>query len=142
MAKPLVFKRADIQHRKDNLEDGGTYIKPFVTVRNSESMAAGVNFLKNASVPWNLTCDELIFCQEGDFRLMCDGEAYTIGPGRHDAGAEGQPDPLRGGWRMLFFLRCLPRQLETVGRIDPCSGDRSGGYVVQKKTTRTTDERG
>ena len=81
MAKPLVFKRADIQHRKDNLEDGGTYIKPFVTVRNSESMAGGVNFLKNASVPWDLTCDEIIFCQEGNFRLMCDGEAYTIGPG-------------------------------------------------------------
>jgi len=46
MTKPTVFKRADIQHRKDGLEDGGTYIKPLVTVKNSESMAGGVNFLK------------------------------------------------------------------------------------------------
>ena len=47
MTKPIVFNRADIQHRKDGLEDGGTYIKPFVTTRNSESMAGGVYFLKN-----------------------------------------------------------------------------------------------
>ena len=78
---PGVFRRAEIQHRKDNHRRWRTYIKPFVTVRNSESMAAGVNFLKNASVPWDLTCDELIFCQEGNFRLLCDGESYTIGPG-------------------------------------------------------------
>ena len=49
MTKPIVFNRADIQHRKDGLEDGGTYIKPFVTIRNSESMAGGVNFLKKVS---------------------------------------------------------------------------------------------
>lgn len=44
-------------------------------------MAAGVNFLKNASVPWDLTYDELIFSQEGNFRLLCDGESYAIGLG-------------------------------------------------------------
>jgi len=44
MTKPTVFKRADIQHRKDGLEDGGTYIKPLVTVKNCESMAGGVTF--------------------------------------------------------------------------------------------------
>ena len=81
MTKPTVFKRANIQHRKDGLEDGGTYIKPLVTVKNSESMAGGVNFLKKVSIPWDLTCDEIIYCHEGNFRLMCDGEAYKLGPG-------------------------------------------------------------
>ena len=81
MAKPIVFKRQDIQHRKESLQEGGTYIKPFVTVRNSDSMAGGVNFLNNVSIPWDLTCDEMIYCHEGNFRLVCDGEAFDLGPG-------------------------------------------------------------
>ena len=81
MAKPIVFKRQDIQHRKESLKEGGTYIKPFVTVRNSDSMAGGVNFLNNVSIPWDLTCDEMIYCHEGNFRLVCDGEAFDLGPG-------------------------------------------------------------
>ena len=72
MTKPIVFNRADIQHRKDGLEDGGTYIKPFLTIRNSESMDGGVNFLKKVSIPWDLTFDEIIYCHEGNFRLMFD----------------------------------------------------------------------
>ena len=44
-------------------------------------MAGGVNFLKKVSIPWDLTCDEIIYCHEGNFRLMCDGEAYELGPG-------------------------------------------------------------
>ncbi len=39
------------------------------------------NFLNNVSVPWKLTCDELIYCHQGTFRLMCDGEAYVLNPG-------------------------------------------------------------
>ena len=81
MTKPLVFRGADIEHRKQSLGEGGTYIKPMVTVKNSESMAGGINFLNNVSVPFDIPCDELIYCHEGNFRLMCDGEAYEIGPG-------------------------------------------------------------
>jgi len=81
MAKPIVFKRQDIQHRKESLQEGGTYIKPFVTVRNSDSMAGGVNFLNNVSIPWDLTCDEIIYCHEGNFRLVCDGQAFDLAPG-------------------------------------------------------------
>ncbi len=41
MPKPIVFKFSDIEHRRVELPPGGTYIKPFVTVRNCESMAGG-----------------------------------------------------------------------------------------------------
>ena len=81
MARPEVFKRIDVQHRKDGLKDGGTYIKPFVTIKNSETMAGGVNFLKKVSIPWDLTCDEIIYCMKGTFRLTCDGESYICKPG-------------------------------------------------------------
>lgn len=81
MAKPIVFKFSEIEHRKVNLPAGGTYIKPFVTVRNCESMAGGMNFLNNVSIPWDLTCDEIIYCHEGNFRLVCDEESYELSPG-------------------------------------------------------------
>ena len=82
MAKPRGYGRADNQHRKDSLPEGGTYIKPMVTAKNSEStMAGGINFLNKVSVPFDIPCDELIFCYEGNFRLTCDGESYEIGPG-------------------------------------------------------------
>ena len=82
MAKPSVYRRADIQHRKDSLPEGGTYIKPMVTAKNSEStMAGGINFLNKVSVPFDIPCDELIVGYEGNLRLTCDGESYEIGPG-------------------------------------------------------------
>lgn len=81
MAKPILFKLDDIKNRLDDLPEGKTFIKPFVTVRNCESMAGGLNFLNKVSVPWSLTCDELIYCHQGTFRLMCDGEAYVLNPG-------------------------------------------------------------
>ena len=81
MASPIVFKFNDIKHRLDELPEGGTYIKPWATVKNNDSMAGGLNFLNKVSVPWQLTCDELIYCHSGSFRLMCDGEAYVLNPG-------------------------------------------------------------
>ena len=81
MPKPIVFKFSEIEHRLIELPPGKSYIKPFVTVRNCESMAGGLNFLNNVSVPWDLTCDEIIYCHEGTFRLMCDEEAYILNPG-------------------------------------------------------------
>jgi len=44
-------------------------------------MAGGVNFLHKVSIPWDLTCDEIIYCHEGTFRLVCDGEDYVLNPG-------------------------------------------------------------
>jgi ethanolamine utilization protein EutQ len=81
MPKPIVFRLDEIKNRLDELPEGKTYIKPFVTVKNCDSMAGGLNFLNKVSVPWNLTCDELIYCHEGTFRLMCDGEAFVLNPG-------------------------------------------------------------
>ena len=78
---PKVFRMADIRHRKDNLGENGTYIKPFVTVKNSESMAGGINFLNNVSIPFDLPCDELIYCFEGTFRLVVEGVDYELEPG-------------------------------------------------------------
>ena len=37
--------------------------------------------IEASSMGWDLTCDEIIYCHEGNFRLMCDGEAYELGPG-------------------------------------------------------------
>ena len=81
MSKPIVFRLSEIQNRLDDLPEGKTYIKPFVTVRNCESMAGGLNFLNKVSVPWDLTCDEMIYCHEGQFRLVCEGEAHVLNPG-------------------------------------------------------------
>ena len=36
---------------------------------------------KQSSVPWDLTCDEIIYCMEGTFRLTCDGKSYICNPG-------------------------------------------------------------
>jgi len=32
-------------------------------------------------VPWDLTCDEIIYCMEGTFRLTCDAKSYICNPG-------------------------------------------------------------
>ena len=45
-------------------------------------MCGGLNFLNKVSVPWDLTCDEIIYCMEGTFRLTCDGESFICSPGR------------------------------------------------------------
>ncbi len=79
--KPIVFRMDEIRHRKENLGENGTYIKPFVNVRNSESMAGGINFLNNVSIPFDLPCDELIYCHEGTFRLVVDDIGYELEPG-------------------------------------------------------------
>ena len=76
-----VFRYSAIEERKKTMEESDTHIKPFVNVRNSESMAAGVNVLRNISIPWNLTCDEVIYCFKGAFRLHCDGVDHVLNPG-------------------------------------------------------------
>ncbi|WP_271271621.1 cupin domain-containing protein [Aliamphritea hakodatensis] len=81
MPTPTLFKFSDIENRLVELEPGGTYIKPWVNTKVSESMAGGVNFLNNVSVPWNLEVDEIIFVKEGNFRLIADGEPYQCAPG-------------------------------------------------------------
>ena len=81
MAKPQLYNFKDIEHRLHQLEPGQTYIKPFVTSAVSDSMCGGLNFLNKVSVPWDLTCDEIIYCMKGTFRLVCDGESYICNPG-------------------------------------------------------------
>lgn len=81
MTAPTVFRFADVADRLENLESGGTFIKPFVNTKVSESMAGGLNFLNNVSVPWDLTCDELIYCHQGRFRLVVDDVDYVLDPG-------------------------------------------------------------
>ena len=49
--------------------------------RRIASIIGGLNFLNNISVPWDLTCDEIIYCMKGTFRLKCDGESYVCSPG-------------------------------------------------------------
>ena len=81
MTAPSVFRFSEVADRLENLEKGGTFIKPFVNTGNSNSMAGGVNFLNNVSVPWDLTCDELIYCHQGTFRLVVDETDYVLNPG-------------------------------------------------------------
>ncbi len=81
MTRPSVYRISEISDRFENLEKGGTYIKPFVNTAMGASMAAGINFLNDASVPWDLTCDELIYCFQGTFRMVVDGESYVLEPG-------------------------------------------------------------
>lgn len=81
MTKPSVYRMSQISDRFDNLEKGGTFIKPFVNTRMGASMAGGINFLNDVSVPWDLTCDELIYCFQGVFRLVVDGEEYVLNAG-------------------------------------------------------------
>ncbi|MDB9934020.1 AraC family ligand binding domain-containing protein, partial [Candidatus Thioglobus sp.] len=79
--KPQLYKFGDIEHRLHTLEPGQSYIKPFVTSAVSDTMCGGLNFLNQVSVPWELTCDEIIYCMEGTFRLTCDGDSYNCNPG-------------------------------------------------------------
>lgn len=81
MSDPILFKYTMIAERKKEMAASDTYIKPHVNVRNSTSMAGGINVLKNISVPWDLTCDEIIFCHKGTFRLVCGDNIYVLEPG-------------------------------------------------------------
>lgn len=81
MAKPSVYRFDEVSDRLDSLPEGGTFIKPFVNTKMGASMAGGLNFLNNVSVPWDLTCDELIYCHQGKFRMVVDGEKYELNPG-------------------------------------------------------------
>ncbi len=81
MTAPSVFRFSDVEHRLETLDKGGTFIKPFVNTKNSDSMAGGINFLNDVSVPWDLTCDELIYCHQGTFRLVVDEVDYVLNPG-------------------------------------------------------------
>ena len=80
MTAPSVFRIADIQDRIDNLPESGTFIKPFVTMEHSDSMCGGINALNKISVPWDLTCDELIYCLQGTFRLVVEDIGYELNP--------------------------------------------------------------
>lgn len=81
MADPILFKYEVISNRKKSMAESDTYIKPHVNVRNSTSMAGGINLLRNISVPWDLTCDEIIFCHKGNFRLVHGENRYELNPG-------------------------------------------------------------
>ena len=77
--EPQLYKFKDIENRLHTLEPGKSYIKPFVTSKVSNTMCGGLNFLNKVSVPWDLTCDEIIYCMEGTFRLTCDANlTYVI----------------------------------------------------------------
>ena len=122
MAKPLVFRRAEIQHRKESLEDGGTYIKPFVTVKNCDSMAGGVNFLNNACIPFDLPCDELIYCHEGTFRLTCDGEAYTLAPGDMMFAPKNNKITYESDGECTIFYAAYPVNWKQLAGLDSVPG--------------------
>ena len=81
MNAPSVYRMSDIADRIENIEQGGTYIKPFVNTAMGASMAGGINVLNKVSVPWDLTCDELIFCFQGVFRLVVDEVDYVLEAG-------------------------------------------------------------
>jgi ethanolamine utilization protein EutQ len=44
-------------------------------------MCGGINALNKISVPWDLTCDELIYCLQGTFRLVVEDIGYELNPG-------------------------------------------------------------
>ncbi|MGI9310083.1 MAG: hypothetical protein ACR2P7_00955 [bacterium] len=73
MTKPTVFKRADIQHRFDDLPENGTYIKPFITTRNCESMAGGINFLHKTSILGNSPATKLFTATKASFGWSATG---------------------------------------------------------------------
>lgn len=85
MPKPTLYRFDDIKPRLDTLPEGKSYIKAWISTHNSESMTGGLNFLNNVSVPWHLTVDEIIYCMQGQFRLVVeeDGkeDTYLLNPG-------------------------------------------------------------
>ena len=81
-------------------------------------MCGGINVLKNIKVPWDLTCDEIIYVLEGTFRLTCDGETYICNRGDvlfvpKDNHISYEADDRK----MCHLLRGLSPQLETTGRV-------------------------
>lgn len=84
MGNPPRLMKWDLvedRYNKIGEGDGETYIKPMVTSAFSDTMCGGVNVLKNIKIPWDLTCDEIIYVLEGTFRLVCDGEEYICNRG-------------------------------------------------------------
>ncbi|MEM6589298.1 MAG: cupin domain-containing protein [Pseudomonadota bacterium] len=80
---PQLIKWDVVEERYNAMaeKDSDTYIKPMVTSAMSQTMCGGINVLKNIVVPWDLTCDEIIYVLEGTFRLTCDGETYICNRG-------------------------------------------------------------
>ncbi|MEM7733780.1 MAG: cupin domain-containing protein [Pseudomonadota bacterium] len=80
---PQLIKWDVVEDRYNAMadKDSDTYIKPMVTSAMSQTMCGGINVLKNIVVPWDLTCDEIIYVLEGTFRLTCDGETYICNRG-------------------------------------------------------------
>ena len=99
---PQLYKFKDIENRLHTLEPGKSYIKPFVTSKVSNTMCGGLNFLNKVSVPWDLTCDEIIYCMKGTFRLTCDGESYVCSPVSTDPLSASSSIRSRG--RLLTYL--------------------------------------
>ena len=88
--KPQLMKWDLVEDRYNAIgeKDSDTYIKPMVTSAFSETMCGGINVLKNIVVPWDLTCDEIIYVLEGMFRLTCDGETYICNRGEIQVDAQ------------------------------------------------------
>ncbi len=80
---PKLMKWDLVEDRYNKIGEGDsdTYIKPMVTSAFSDTMCGGINVLKNIKVPWDLTCDEIVYVLEGTFRLVCDGEEYICNRG-------------------------------------------------------------
>ncbi len=86
LPKPTLYKFEDVKPRLDELPEGKSYIKAWISTHNSTSMTGGLNFLNNASIPWHLTVDEIVYCLQGQFRLVVENEddtedSYTLEPG-------------------------------------------------------------
>lgn len=77
----MKWDLAKDRYEKIGEEESATYIKPMVTSEFSKTMCGGINVLKNIKVPWDLTCDEIIYVLEGTFRLVCGSETYICNRG-------------------------------------------------------------
>lgn len=125
MATPTHFKFEDIKHRLLTLQPGETYIKPFVTTKISDTMAGGVNFLNDVSVPWDLTVDEIVFVKEGNFRLIADGKPYQCSEGDVLYMPKGMHVKYECDEKCVIFYAVYPvdwkqkQNIEFVPGIDP-----------------------
>lgn len=120
--KPRLYRFSGIEPRLHTLEPGRTVLKPCVTSEVSDTMCAGVNLLNRVSVPWDLTCDEIICCLRGTIRLTCDGESYVCQPGDILYVPRGNRIAYESDERCVFFYAAYPHDWKQRAGISPDAG--------------------
>lgn len=127
---PKLFKFAEVEARYKSIEPGSTYIKPLVTSTISDTMCGGINVLRSIKVPWDLTCDEIIFCLEGTFRLVCNGQKYVCERGDILFIPKGNHISYESDAKCVIFYAAYPHNWKLLSGVTEVPGIDPSDFVA------------